>query len=293
MSKFYKKVALALEGGGMRGAYTAGVLDVMLDCGLKFGGYSGTSAGATHLCSYLSEQRGRNKRLDVIHSANKRYMSLGNLIRTGDFFEVEYCYHEIPRVVDPFDYKTFRGNAAVSDFYAVATNLETGKADYLLARDLDLDSDMDYIRASASLPLMSHIVDCEGKKYLDGGIGDSIPFAIMAEKGFEKQVVVLTQPEGFVKKPNSMIPLFKLMYRKYPKFVEAAKTRHIRYNQSLRTLEEWCRQGKSFMIRPSASFKISRLEKEKSKLEELYDMGVKDATNQMPALLKFMGDPDA
>ena len=285
----YKNVALALEGGGMRGAYLAGVLDVMLDNGLKFGGYSGTSAGATHLCSFLSEQRERNKRLDVIHSANKRYMSFGNLIRTGEFFEKEYCYREIPRVVDPFDFEKFRTNAAESDFYAVATNLETGGGEYLVTRDLDRDRDMDCIRASASLPLMSHIVDVDGMKLLDGGIADSIPFEIMAKKGFEKQVVIVTQPEGFVKKPNSMIPLFKILYRRYPKFIEAARTRHIRYNECLATLEEWCKRGTTFRIRPSESFEISRLEKDKSKLVKLYDLGVKDATALMPQLMEFLG----
>ena len=151
----YKDIALAVEGGGMRGAYSAGVLDVFLDNGIKFGACAGTSAGATHLCSYLSEQRERNKRLDTVHSASKRYMSWGNLIRTGDFFELDYCYNQIPRVVDPFDFEKFRENTAETKFYAVATNLETGGPEYLLTRDLDKPEDMDKIRASASLPLMS------------------------------------------------------------------------------------------------------------------------------------------
>lgn len=284
----YRNVALALEGGGMRGAYLAGVLDVMLDNGLQFGGYSGTSAGATHLCSFLSEQRERNKRLDVIHSADKRYMSWRNMIRTGEFFDYDFCYNQIPRVVDPFDFEKFRENAAVSDFYAVATNLETGEGEYLLTRDLDKTEDMDNIRASASLPLMSHIVELNGMKLLDGGIADSIPFEILAQKGFEKQVVIVTQPEGFIKKPNSMIPLFKILYRKYPKFIEAARTRHIRYNQCLETLDEWCRRGTTFRIRPTETFDISRLEKDKSKLVKLYDMGVRDMKALMPSLMKFL-----
>jgi predicted patatin/cPLA2 family phospholipase len=147
---------------------------------------------------------------------------------------------------------------------------------------------MDRIRASASLPLLSHIVDIDGMKLLDGGVGDSIPFQFFANMGYQKQVVIVTQPEGFVKKPNSMIPLFKLFYRKYPKFIEAARNRHIRYNQCLRTLEERVAQGSAFMIRPSESFKIDRLEKDKSKLVKLYDLGVKDATALMPKLLAFL-----
>lgn len=284
----YKKAALVLEGGGMRGAYLSGVLDVMHDNGLKFGGYAGTSAGATHLCSYLSEQRERNRRIDVVHSASKRYMGWGNLIRTGEFFEVDYCYKQIPYVIDPFDFEKFRENAAESEFYAAASNLETGEAAYLLTRDLDTPEGMDRIRASASLPLMSHIVEVDGMKLLDGGVADSIPFEIMAKKGFEKQVVIVTQPEGYVKKPNSLVPLFKIIYRKYPKFIEAVRTRHIRYNECLKTLDEWCSRGTAFRIRPSESFDISRLEKDKSKLARLYDLGVKDMTALMPELKDFL-----
>ncbi len=284
----YRNAALVLEGGGMRGAYLSGVLDVMHDNGLKFGGYAGTSAGATHLCSYISEQRERNRRIDVVHSASKRYMGWGNLIRTGEFFEVDYCYRQIPYVIDPFDFEKFRENATESEFYAVASNLETGEAAYLLTRDLDTPEGMDRIRASASLPLMSHIVEVDGMKLLDGGVADSIPFEIMAKKGFEKQVVIVTQPEGYVKKPNSLVPLFKIIYRKYPKFIEAVRTRHIRYNECLKTLDEWCSRGTAFRIRPSESFDISRLEKDKSKLARLYDLGVKDATALMPKLKDFL-----
>lgn len=284
----YKNTALVLEGGGMLGAYLSGVLDVMLDNGLKFGGYAGTSAGATHLCNYLSEQRDRNRRVDVIHSASKRYMGWGNLIRTGEFFEVDYCYRQIPYVIDPFDFEKFRENAAQSDFYATATNLETGEGAYLLTRELDTPEGMDRIRASASLPLLSHIVEVDGMKLVDGGTADSIPFEIMAKKGFEKQVVIVTRPEGYVKGPNSLIPLFRLIYRKYPKFVEASKNRHIRYNQCLKTLDEWCKRRTTFRIRPSAQLNVARLEKDKSKLARLYDLGVKDATAIMPELIKFL-----
>ena len=286
----YRNAALVLEGGGMRGAYLSGVLDVMHDNGLKFGGYAGTSAGATHLRSYLSEQRERNRRIDVVHSASKRYMGWGTLIRTGEFFEVDYCYWQIPYVIDPFDFEKFRENAAESEFYAAASNLETGEAAYLLTRDLDTPEGMDRIRALASLPLMSHIVEVDGMKLLDGGVADSIPFEIMAKKGFEKQVVIVTQPEGYVKKPNSLVPLFKIIYRKYPKFIEAVRTRHIRYNECLKTLDEWCSRGTAFRIRPSESFDISRLEKDKSKLARLYDLGVKDMTALMPRLMEFLAN---
>lgn len=284
----YKDAALVLEGGGMRGAYLSGVLDVMHDNGLKFGGYAGTSAGATHLCNYLSEQRERNKRIDIVHSANKRYMGWGNLIRTGDFFEVEYCYNEIPRIIDPFDFDKFRENAAQSEFYAASSNLETGRAEYLLIRDLDKREDMEKIRASSSPALLSHIVQFDGMKFLDGDIADSIPFEIMAKKGFAKQVVIVTRPAGYVKKPYKLFPLYKLIYRKYPKYIEAVKTRHNRYNQCLQTLQDWCDRGTTFRIRPSENFEIDRLEKDKSKLVGLYDMGIRDATALMPQLMEFL-----
>lgn len=284
----YKDIALVLEGGGMRGAYSSGVLDVMHDNGLKFGGYAGTSAGATHICSFMSEQRERNMRIDTVHSQDPRYMGFKQLIKTGDYFPREFCYITIPREIDPFDYAKFEENAKVSDFYSVATNLETGEAEYLLTQEVDKGDGLECVRASASLPLMSKIVELRGMKLLDGGIGDSIPFEFMERKGFKKQVVILTQQEGYVKKPNSLIPLFKLMYRKYPKFVEAAATRHIRYNEALAKLKENEKAGKSFVFRPSEPFKISRIEKDASKLVELYKMGLKDGEANMPALKRFL-----
>ncbi|MCQ2104990.1 MAG: patatin family protein [Fibrobacter sp.] len=285
----YKDIALVLEGGGMRGAYSSGVLDVMHDNGLKFGGYAGTSAGATHICSFMSEQRERNMRIDTVHSQDPRYMGFKQLIKTGDYFPREFCYITIPREIDPFDYAKFEENAKVSDFYSVATNLETGEAEYLLTQEVDKGDGLECVRASASLPLMSKIVELRGMKLLDGGIGDSIPFGFMERKGFKKQVVILTQQEGYVKKPNSLIPLFKLMYRKYPKFVEAAATRHIRYNEALAKLKENEKAGKSFVFRPSEPFKISRIEKDASKLVELYKMGLKDGEANMPRLKEFLG----
>lgn len=284
----YKNTALVLEGGGMRGAYSGGVLDVLLDNGIKFGGYAGTSAGAIHLCSFLSEQRERNMRIDTIHSQDPRYRGFMKLIKTGDYFPREFCYITIPREIDPFDYAKFEENAKISDFYSVCTNLETGEAEYLLTQEVDKGDGLECVRASASLPLMSRIVELRGMKLLDGGIGDSIPFEFMDRKGFKKQVVILTQQEGFVKKPNSLIPLFKLIYRKYPKFVEASARRHIRYNEQLSTLKQWETEGKSFVFRPSEPFKISRIEKDPQKLVELYKMGLRDGERLLPALKKFL-----
>lgn len=284
----FKEAALVLEGGGMRGAYSGGVLDILLDNGIKFGGYAGTSAGSTHICSFLSEQRERNMRIDTIHSKDPRYSGFKQLIKTGDYFPREFCYITIPREIDPFDFAKFEENAKISDFYSVATNLETGEAEYLLTQEVDKGDGLECVRASASLPLMSKIVELRGMKLLDGGIGDSIPFEFMDRKGFKKQVVILTQQDGYVKKPNSLIPLFKLMYRKYPKFVEAAATRHIRYNEATAKLKQWEGEGKSFVFRPSEPFKISRIEKDTEKLKELYRMGLRDGERLLPALKEFL-----
>lgn len=282
----FKDVALVLEGGGMRGAYSAGVLDAMFDNGLKFGGYAGTSAGATHLCNYLSEQRNRNFRLDTVHSKDKRYMSLGNWLRTGNYFDLEFCYHTVPEKIDPFDFDKFKENAAVSDFYVAASNVETGCAEHLIVRDLR--SDMDAIRSSSSLPLISSLVEYDGKKMFDGNIADSIPFEFMDSIGFKRQVVIVTRPLGYQKSANNLLPIYRLVYRKYPKFVKAVGNRHIRYNKCLQTLADWESREKSFVFRPSVPMKISRVEKDTTKIVALYELGLNDAREQMPALLKFL-----
>lgn len=270
----------------MRGAYTAGVLDVLHDQGFKFGGYAGTSAGATHLCNYLSEQRDRNFRLDTIHSQDKRYMSLGNWLRTGNYFDLKFCYHTVPEEIDPFDFETFKKNAAESDFYAAASNVETGSAEHLLVRDLR--TQMDAIRASSSLALASSLVEYEGKKMFDGNTADSIPFEFMDRTGYKKQVVITTRHKGYQKEANSFLPVYKIVYRKYPNFVKAVGDRHIRYNKSLETLAQWEANGKAFVFRPETDLKISRVEKDTSKLVALYELGLKDGRERMADLKEFL-----
>ncbi|WP_109734980.1 MULTISPECIES: patatin family protein [unclassified Fibrobacter] len=283
----FKDIALVLEGGGMRGAYTAGVLDAFHDEGFKFGGYAGTSAGATHLCNYLSEQRERNLRLDTIHSKDPRYMSLGNWLRTGNYFDLEFCYHTVPEVIDPFDYETFRKSAEVSEFYVAASNVETGGAEHFRVRDLK--ADLEAIRASSSLALVSSLVHYQGKKMFDGNTADSIPFEFMDSIGYRKQVVITTRPLGYQKTANTLLPLYKLVYRKYPNFVKSIGNRHIRYNKCLKTLAQWEKEGKVFVFRPSVNMKISRVEKDTAKLQALYALGLKDARDHMDALKKFLG----
>lgn len=286
--KLYNSIGLVLEGGGMRGAYTAGILDVFHDNGLRFGGNVGTSAGATHLCNFIAEQKGRNLRIDTVHSKNPNYKSWGSLIRTGNYFNVDFCYRVLPYELDQFDFKTFYKHALETEIYACVTNVETGLAEYKRLMDIDLDGEIKYVQASASLPLCAKIVEVDGKKFLDGGVADSIPFAFLDKKGFKKQVVVLTRPQGYQKEKNPLIPLMKIVYRNYPKFVEAVANRHIIYNESLKQLESWEQQGKTFVFRPSVDMKIDRLETNTDKLVELYKLGVRDAEANMPALLDFL-----
>lgn len=281
-----QKVGLILEGGGMRGMYTAGVLDLFLEEGIMPDGIIGVSAGAIHGCSYLSEQRGRSVRYNLKYINDKRYLSFKNLIKTGDIFDVDFCYDTIPNELNKFDYKTFEKNSKNVAFYTVATDLETGKADY--HRCYDLKDDMDYMRASASLPLVSRIVEIDGKKLLDGGSSDSIPIAYFRSIGYKKNIVVLTRPEGYVKKQDSALPLLQMKYKDYPNFIETSRNRADVYNMSVNYTEYFEREGSAIIIRPSQDLNIGRLEKDVDKLKHIYKVGRRDAMAKLEEIKKFM-----
>ena len=284
----YKNTALVVEGGGLRGSYSGGILDILADKEIKFGGAAGTSAGATHLCSFLSGQIERNFRIDTIISKSHRYMGLGNLLFTGDYFAFDYCYKQVPYKIDPFDFDKFTEQCQETEFRVCMTDVETGRAVYPRITDYRNDDDMNRIRASASIPILSKIVEIHGKKFLDGGVADSIPFEPMFKSGFERAVVILTRPLGYRKKINKALPLVKFAFRHYPKFVEAVATRHIRYNRALDKLAKLETEGKVFIFRPSRLIKISDIESNKKKIAELYELGKIDALAQMPELLKFL-----
>ena len=284
----YKNTAIVVEGGGLRGSYSGGILDILADKEIKFGGAVGTSAGAIHLCSFLSGQIGRNFRVDTIHSKSPRYMSLRNLLFTGDYFAFDYCYKQIPYKIDPFEFDKFTEQCQKTEFHVCITDVETGLAEYPRITDYRNEDEMNYIRASASMPILSKIVEIHGKKFLDGGVADSIPFEQMFKKGFERAVVILTRPLGYRKKINKALPLVKLAYRHYPKFVEAVATRHIRYNQALDKLAQLEAEGKVFIFRPSRLITISDIESNKKKIANLHELGKEDAHTKMPELLKFL-----
>lgn len=277
---------LVLEGGGMKGVYTSGVLDLFLDKGLEFDHIYGVSAGACNFCSYIAKQRGRAYNVNVDYLDSRHYCSVESLITTGNLFNVEMCYHTIPDYLDPFDnetYMKYEGKA-----YAVVTNVVTGQAEYLRIRDLK--KDIVKVQASASLPLVSNIVKINKKLYLDGGLVDSIPIEKSIIDGNRKNVVVLTKEVGYRRKPidKAQLALIKLRYAKYPKMVEAIENRHIAYNECLDYLERLEKKGQIFMIRPQKPSEVRRIEHDQTRMRALYEQGYNEAKEQYEALIKYM-----
>lgn len=281
-------LGLVLEGGGMRGIYTSGILDEMMLNGIKVDGLVGVSAGIIHGISYVTEQYARNIRYFVKYRSDKRFMSISSFLKSGDVCEEDYCYHQIPDTLAPLDYKKFRENAEKIEVYSVATNLETGKPEYL--RITDVQEQMDAVRASASLPLVSRIVEYDGMKLLDGGSADSIPLEAFEKMGFDRNIVVLTRPEGFVKKPDRSMPVMKKLYSQYPEYLKTCENRYIDYNNELEYVRRAESEGRAFVIRPSRMIKISRSESDIEKIKRMYKLGRFDAQNNMDELISFISN---
>lgn len=277
------KTGLVLEGGGVRGIYTAGVLDVFLEKGIAFDGVMGVSAGAIHGCSYLSKQHGRSIRYYMKYCADPRFMSFSSLFKTGDLVGVDFCYHEIPEKLDLYDNEAFMRNGV--PFYAVCSNVETGKPEYL--RMEDMFRDIDILRASASMPYVSRIVEIGGKKYLDGGSTDSIPVDAFRKMGYEKNVVVLTRDIAYRKKPE-LRGLAKLMYRKYPAFAKIQAERYLNYNRTLDRILDLEKEGSIFVIRPSVPPDIGRMESDPQKVRRHYERGREDTLQKMDDLQDWL-----
>ena len=280
------KTGLVLEGGGMRGIYGAGVLDVLLENDIKADGLIGVSAGAIHGCSFVSGQKGRSIRYNLKYSRDPRYMSMRSLIRTGDMFGIDFCYRELPETLDPFDNETFESSS--TEYYVTCTDVETGQPVYHRCPSLRGDR-IDWVRASASMPLASRIVELDGKKLLDGGVADSIPVMAFRKMGFKKDLVILTRPEGYRKKQNPMLPLIRRAYREYPEFVETAASRHLVYNRELDEISRLEREGEILVIRPSRRIKISRTERRPERIEQMYRLGREDAMKAFSGIKAFMG----
>ncbi len=279
------KKGLVLEGGAMRGMFSAGVMDVLMESGIAFDAVVGVSAGAVFGCNYKSKQIGRTIRYNMKYIKDPRYCSLRSLIKTGDMFGRDFCYNKIPNELDVFDNETFKENP--TKFYVVTTDINTGKALYRKVDSAD-EKGLEYMRASASMPLASKPVEIDSKTLLDGGIADSIPLEFSVSKGYEKNLVILTQPKGYIKEKNSLIPLMKLSLRKYPKLIEAMANRHILYNNQIKYTENAEKEGKALIIRPKEKLPIGRLEKKPETLKAVYDLGRQEAIENLEKIKEYL-----
>ncbi len=276
--------SLVLEGGGKRGIYTAGVLDVFLENGIDVDAVFGVSAGAIHGVSFVSRQIGRDIRYNIKYNDDYRFMSLRNWLKTGNVVDVDFCYNELPNKLDKFDYAAFDANP--TKFYAVCSNIESGKAEYIHCQDMYYD--IKYVQASASLPFFSRIVEVDGKKLLDGGICDSIPLQAAQNHGYDKNIAVLTRPQGYRKQPSHNKWMAKKVYRKYPEFVKAIVNRHIMYNNELEYVEKAQKDGAALVIQPSVFIKIGRMERNIDIIKAMYELGRQDALKALDKVKSFL-----
>ncbi len=280
-----QRTGLVLEGGAMRGMFSMGVIDVLMEHDIRFDGGIGVSAGACFGCNYKSRQPGRALRYNLRFCRDKRYASVRNLLTTGDLYSVPFCYGAVPLRYDPFDGAAYDANPM--EFYVVCTDVLTGKPVY---KKLDTmgDDGFTWIRASASMPLASRIVEVGGYKLLDGGVADSIPLAWFESIGYTKNVVVLTQPKGFVKQPNRLLPVMRATMRQYPAFLAAVADRHERYNATLRYIDGRAAAGAAFVLQPAAALEIGAVERDPRQLRRVYDHGRAVAEQALPALQAFL-----
>lgn len=282
----YDNVGLVLEGGAMRGMFTAGVLDILMENDLYINNCVGVSAGAVFGCNYKSRQIGRTIRYNKRFCRNWRYCSLRSWLLTGNIYGARFGYHKLPYELDIFDRKTFQESPM--NFYVGATNMISGKCDFFKSESGG-DEDLLWYRASASMPVVSRIVRINGTPYLDGGSADSIPLDFMEGLGFRKNVVLLTQPEGFVKQPNSMLPLIRMKYgRKYPLYVKVLEERHNAYNRTLAVIKEKEKEGTVFAIRPPEALNIKSVVHDPDELERVYQIGRKEGVRILPSLEVFL-----
>lgn len=267
--------SLVLEGGAMRGQFTAGVLDFFMERDLFCENVIGTSAGALCGYNYAAGEFGRTCLLNMKYADDWRYLSMKSFVRTGNACGREFFFHEVPETLEPFDFESFERSPI--KLTAVSSNLETGEADYHLIKNLKTDGDLQYLISTSSMPGVSQIVEVDGKKLLDGGTCDSVALTYSQIQGWKKNIVVLTQDASYQKKPNKLMPLLNQVYSDYPYFLERLQYRHIEYNRLYRRLERMHESGEIFVLRPQVPVTISNLEKDQEKLLDLYSQGYEQA----------------
>lgn len=275
---------LVLEGGGFRGMYTCGVIDVFMENGICFDEVVGVSAGAAFGCNIKSKQIGRALRYNKRFCQDSRYSGLKSFIKTGDLYNKEFAYGIVPTILDPFDTKTFRENPL--KFTVVCTDIHTGNPVYHEIQNGDA-TDIEWIRASASIPIVSKPVKLDGYELLDGGVSDSIPVNWMLERS-DKIVIVLTRDKSYHKEPMKYIHLLKKAFKEYPNLQKALENRYIVYNKTLDEIEQLEREGKVFVIRPSKPIACAMIEKDPNHLQEIYDIGRRDALHYLEDLKKYL-----
>ena len=274
---------LVLEGGGMRGLYTAGVLEYFMEQDLYLPYVIGVSAGACMAASYLSRQKGRNKKVNLGYIEDKRYLSFRNFIKKRELFGMDFIFDEIPNQLVPFDMDTFKQNT--EEFVIVTTDCETGDPVYFNREDQAADL-VTLLRASSSLPFVASSVEYKSRHLLDGGISDPIPLKKAEQAGFEKNVIILTKPAGYFKRPSKMSSIIK--YKKHPRINDLLKERYKHYNKTLEYVHRQEQLGNVFVMRPSVDLPVGRAERKKERLEELYELGWSDAKKQFEALQGFL-----
>lgn len=254
----------------MRGLWSAGVTDVMMEHGVEPDGLIGVSAGAAFGCNYKSRQIGRAIRYNTRFAKDARYSGIRSLLRSGNYFNAEFGYHVVPYEYDVFDTQTFEQNPM--RFTVVCTDVLTGQAVYHDIDHVDYE-ELEWLRASASMPLASKVVKVQGHQLLDGGVSDSIPLEYYERQGFNRNVVILTQPKGFVKEPNKLMPVMRIALRKYPKMLKAMDERHVMYNHELDYVAEAERQGRCLVIRPDGKIPIGHISHNPDEMRNVYEMG--------------------
>ena len=264
------KKGLVLEGGAMRGLFTAGIIDVMMEAGVEPDGLIGVSAGAAFGCNYKSRQPGRAIRYNTRFAKDARYSGLKSLLTTGDYFNAQFGYHIVPYQYDLFDVETFEQNPM--EFMVVCTDVLTGQAVYHKMDRVDYD-ELEWLRASASMPLASKVVEVAGHKLLDGGVADSIPLAYFESIGYDRNVVILTQPEGYVKHRTKLMPLMRIGLRRYPEMIQAMDRRYLMYNHELEFVRQAEREGRCLVIRPDEKLPIGHISHDPEEMKRVYQIG--------------------
>lgn len=278
------KKGIVLEGGAMRGLFTAGVLDALMKSRITPDGIVGVSAGAAFGCNCKSRQPGRVIRYNKQFANNSKYCGLHSLLTTGNLYNAEFAYHRVPEEFDLFDNRTFQNNPM--EYYVVCTDIETGLPVYNLCAEGG-HTFYEWVRASSSMPIVSRPVEINGQKLLDGGLTDSIPLQFMQQQGYSKNIVILTRPCGYRKKPNKFTPLMRLLYRRYPELINAISKRHLMYNAQLDKIAECEKEGNCFVIRPDKPIEIGYTSHSPQKMQAVYQTGLETAEKIMPQLVKW------